>query len=98
MLDAVDRHIAKRLRSRRRRLCLTLVQVGSLCGISFQQVHKYESMISHVSASMLWRLADALGVGIQYFYDGLDPDDLRHAGTTGNPRPNLDGGVLAARN
>jgi transcriptional regulator with XRE-family HTH domain len=54
---------------------LTQTDVGAICGVRFQQIQKYESATNHISAAMLWRLAVGLGVGIQYFYDGLDRAD-----------------------
>lgn len=72
MSDIVDLHVGLRLRWRRRSLGLTQSDVGTICGVSFQQVQKYECAASHMSAAMLWRLAGALGVGAQYFYEGLD--------------------------
>jgi transcriptional regulator with XRE-family HTH domain len=60
-----------RLRLRRRLLDLTQTELASVCGVSFQQIQKYESGSNHISAAMLWRLAGALGVNTQYFYEGL---------------------------
>jgi transcriptional regulator with XRE-family HTH domain len=52
---------------------LTQADVGSRCGVRFQQIQKYECAANHMSASMLWRIAEALGVEVQYFFDGLGP-------------------------
>jgi transcriptional regulator with XRE-family HTH domain len=70
--EIVDLYIGKRLRGRRRLLGLTQSELGSICGVRFQQIQKYESAANHISAAMLWRLAAGLGVEVQYFYEGLD--------------------------
>ena len=63
--------IGRRLRARRRLLGLTQAAVGEACGLTFQQVHKYESGLMVVSASRLWSLSNALGVPVSYFFEGL---------------------------
>jgi transcriptional regulator with XRE-family HTH domain len=63
--------IGRRLRARRRLMGLTQAAVGKACGLSFQQVHKYESGLMVVSASRLWKLSKALGVPVSYFFEGL---------------------------
>jgi transcriptional regulator with XRE-family HTH domain len=71
MSEIVDVHLGRRLRQRRRLLCLTQSDLGTSCGVRFQQIQKYECGRNSMSAAMLWRLAGALGVGTQYFYEGL---------------------------
>jgi hypothetical protein len=39
--------------------------------VTYQQTHKYETRINRISAGQLYQLAQALGVPIGYFYDGL---------------------------
>jgi transcriptional regulator with XRE-family HTH domain len=63
--------IGRRLRTRRRLLGLTQAAVGEACGLSFQQVHKYESGLMVISASRLWKLSGVLGVPVTYFFEGL---------------------------
>jgi transcriptional regulator with XRE-family HTH domain len=71
MADDIDLHIGKRLRRRRRLLGLTQQQLAGAVGVRFQQIQKYECGANKVSASRLWRLAEALEVPVAYFYDGL---------------------------
>jgi transcriptional regulator with XRE-family HTH domain len=71
MTEIVDIHIGQRLRQRRKSLRLTQSDLGMSCGVRFQQIQKYESAVQRMSAAMLWRFASALGVGAQYFYEGL---------------------------
>jgi transcriptional regulator with XRE-family HTH domain len=67
----VDVMVGRRLRRRRRLLGITQQELAALCGVSFQQVQKYESAYNRVSVAMLWKLAGALDVEIGYFFEGL---------------------------
>ena len=71
MTNAIDHHVGKRIRRRRRLLGLTQQQLAQSVGIRFQQIQKYESGANRVSASRLFELAEALDVPVQYFYEGL---------------------------
>ena len=71
MVTDIDLHIGRRLRRRRRLLSLTQQQLGSVIGIRFQQIQKYECGANRVSAARLWQLAQALEVPVNYFYDGI---------------------------
>jgi transcriptional regulator with XRE-family HTH domain len=79
MKEGVDIVVGRRLRARRRLLGLSQQALGSACGVTFQQIHKYESAVCRLSANMLWKLACALDVDMSYFFAGLpragDPDD-----------------------
>ena len=66
-----DRQIGARIRRRRMMLCLTQQQVATMIGISYQQVHKYESGRNRVSAGRLFDFAQALDVNVAYFFKGL---------------------------
>ena len=69
----VDQHVAARLRERRIALGLTLQQVADQFGTTAQQVHKYETGVTRLSAGRLLQLAEALEVGIGHFFAGLEP-------------------------
>jgi transcriptional regulator with XRE-family HTH domain len=45
--------------------------LGNRLGITFQQVQKYERGANRLSASALWRAADAVEVSITFCYEGL---------------------------
>ena len=69
---AVERHISWRIRERRTVLGITQQHLGERIGVTFQQIHNYETGISRVSAGILGRIAEALGVEVGHFYEGLD--------------------------
>jgi transcriptional regulator with XRE-family HTH domain len=75
MSDQVDVVVGRRLRRRRRLLGMTQQELAVICGVSFQQVQKYECAYNRLSVAMLWRLACAQKVDVGYFFEGL-PRDL----------------------
>jgi DNA-binding transcriptional regulator YiaG len=70
-LDAIDVHIGRRIRIRRRLLGLNQTELARRIGVTFQQVHKYETGQSAVTAARLYALAAALGAPMDYFYDEI---------------------------
>ena len=63
------------MKLRRTQLGQSQEQLAAAIGYAFQQVQKYERGANRVSASMLHRIANALGVPVSFFFDGL-PTDL----------------------
>jgi transcriptional regulator with XRE-family HTH domain len=70
----VDRHVGARMRERRVMLGLTQQQMAELIGVTYQQAHKYEKGINRVAAGRLYKIAQALGVEVSYFFEGLGGD------------------------
>jgi transcriptional regulator with XRE-family HTH domain len=70
----VDRHVGARMRDRRVMLGLTQQQMAELIGVTYQQAHKYEKGINRVAAGRLYNIAQALGVDVSYFFEGLSRD------------------------
>lgn len=70
MNEMLDLYVGKRVRRRRRLLGLSQSELADLVGVRFQQIQKYEAAVNKLSAARLWRLACALGVDVQYFYEG----------------------------
>ena len=66
-----DRHVGMRLRERRMTLGMTLQQLAGLIGITYQQANKYETGLNRLTVGLLWRMAQALGVEVDYFFAGL---------------------------
>jgi ribosome-binding protein aMBF1 (putative translation factor) len=72
----VQERLGRAIRQRRRMMDLTLQDLAGACGVTFQQVHKYESGLCSLSASQLWTIAVALEVPITYFYENLTTPEL----------------------
>jgi transcriptional regulator with XRE-family HTH domain len=69
--DTTDALIGERIRARRVRIGFSQARLGEAIGLTFQQIQKYERGVNRVSASTLFDIADALGVDVGHFYDGL---------------------------
>jgi transcriptional regulator with XRE-family HTH domain len=71
------------MRERRIMLGLTQQQMAELIGVTYQQAHKYEKGINRVASGRLYNIAQALGVDVGYFFEGVDSDKWfrrRHVG------------------
>ena len=71
MAEEIDIVVGRRLRTRRRIMGMSQQALGGACGVTFQQIHKYESAVCRLSANMLWRLAAVLEVDVGYFFADL---------------------------
>lgn len=69
--DAVDIHIGRRIRMRRMMLKKSQTDLGETCGITFQQIQKYENGTNRVSASRLQQFAKILDVPVSFFFESL---------------------------
>ncbi|WP_152047925.1 helix-turn-helix domain-containing protein [Aureimonas psammosilenae] len=70
--NPVDVHVGNRLRLLRLQKGMTQEELGSLVGVSYQQIQKYETGSNRISASRLYFLAMQLSVGPEYFFGDLD--------------------------
>ncbi|MEO1017544.1 MAG: helix-turn-helix transcriptional regulator [Pseudomonadota bacterium] len=62
------------MRERRIMLGLTQQQMAELIGVTYQQAHKYEKGINRIAAGRLYTIAQALGVDVSYFFEGMHDD------------------------
>jgi len=95
MTDATDLHVGKRLRRRRRLLGLTQQNLASMVGVRFQQIQKYECGANRITSSRLYDLSKALNVSVQYFFDGIEQDQMQ--GLAANDADRIDGDVLSQK-
>jgi DNA-binding transcriptional regulator YiaG len=65
----IHARVGSAIRRRRRAIEVTLLELAQACGVSFQQVQKYESGACAISAAQLWNMACALNVPVSYFYE-----------------------------
>jgi len=68
--NPIDRHVGSRVRMRRVLIGMSQEKLGEALGLTFQQVKKYEKGTNRIGASRLHQIGGALGVPIDYFYDG----------------------------
>ena len=77
--DDLDRALGNAIRLRRRSLNVTQEQLATACGVSFQQVQKYESGANRVSFSRLVQIARALECRVTDLTSALDQPTLAPA-------------------
>jgi transcriptional regulator with XRE-family HTH domain len=71
-IEPVDLHVGARVRTRRRYLGLSQSDLANACGITFQQIQKYERGANRISASRIVQIGKVLSVGPAFFFAGLD--------------------------
>ncbi len=71
-INQVDINIGKRLKVLRILHNVTQVDVAAKMGVSFQQIQKYETGKSRMSASRLWDLSRAFNKDVGFFFQPMD--------------------------
>lgn len=69
--DPIDTHVGQRLRLRRTMAGMSQERLGDSIGVSFQMVQKYERGDCRVGASRLMKISSALGVPVDFFFEGF---------------------------
>jgi transcriptional regulator with XRE-family HTH domain len=65
-----NKDIGRRIKLLREKLRISKERLGELLGVSYQQVQKYEKGVNKVSAERLYRIAQALNVPLDFFFEG----------------------------
>lgn len=68
---AIDEHIGQRMQLRRVMMGMSQKDLAKICGVTFQQIQKYESAGNRISASRLFELSSALETPVSFFFSGL---------------------------
>lgn len=68
----VDIHVGERIRRLRMERGLSQPELAERLGVRYQQFQKYESGANRISAGRLFELAQIMGVGLPWFYVGLN--------------------------
>lgn len=77
---AVDEHIGQRMQLRRNMMGLSQKDLAKMCGVTFQQIQKYETAGNRISASRLFDVSTALETPVSFFFSGLPgnmPEETR---------------------
>jgi transcriptional regulator with XRE-family HTH domain len=69
--DSIDEHIGQRMQLRRVMMGMSQKDLAKICGVTFQQIQKYESAGNRISASRLFKLSAALETPVSFFFAGL---------------------------
>ncbi len=84
----VDEHIGRRIQLRRNMLGLSQKDLADACGVTFQQVQKYETASNRVSASRLFDIGRVMDTPVSFFFMGL-PGNLPDENKTTRSQPIL---------
>ena len=74
-IGPIDEHVGSRICARRKLLQLSQKQMADRLGITFQQIQKYEKGVNRIGSGRLYTIASILGVEIDYFFEGLSPEE-----------------------
>ena len=77
---SIDVHIGRRIQLRRNMLGLTQKALADICGVTFQQIQKYESASNRVTASRLFQIGMVLDAPAAFFFLGLPNQHLAAEG------------------
>lgn len=69
--SSIDLHIGRRMQLRRTMLGLSQKALAEKCGVTFQQIQKYEAADNRISASRLFEVGRALDTPMSFFFLGL---------------------------
>jgi transcriptional regulator with XRE-family HTH domain len=72
--DSIERYVGSRIRLRRRMLGLSQEYLAAELGVTYQQVQKYETGMSRLWASRLYRIARALDASVSSFFPPFGHD------------------------
>ncbi|MBD5400672.1 helix-turn-helix transcriptional regulator [bacterium] len=81
---AVDEHLGQRLQLRRTMMGLSQKDLAKKCGITFQQIQKYETAGNRISAARLFELSTLLETPVSFFFTGL-PGNMPEETRSGRP-------------
>ena len=86
--NPIDIHVGSRVRMRRMMVGMSQEKLGEALGLTFQQIQKYEKGANRIGASRLHQIASALGVQIEFFYEGAPvPEGEAPTGFAEDPNP-----------
>ena len=74
--DPMDLALGTTIRLRRRSLGMSQSELADLCGVTFQQIQKYENGSNRISFSRLVRISDALRCKVTDLVGPLDNLDV----------------------
>jgi len=67
--NPIDIGVGSKIRVRRRFLKMSQSDLAAQLGLTFQQIQKYETASNRVSASVLYKISQALKMPVSYFFE-----------------------------
>ena len=75
-INPTDKHVGARVRMRRLLCGMSQEALGTACGITFQQIQKYEKGTNRIGASRLQQISGVLGVPVSYFFEDAEGSNV----------------------
>lgn len=75
VVTTVDLTLGRRIRAARKESGVTQTAMAEACGVTFQQIQKYEAGKNRVSMSRLTLIAKAVGKPMEFFYNSANPHE-----------------------
>jgi transcriptional regulator with XRE-family HTH domain len=69
-----SKYIGMKIKLRREGLGISQEKLGEMVGVTYQQIQKYEKGINKVNAEMLQKIAQSLGVSVDFFFQDRDEE------------------------
>jgi transcriptional regulator with XRE-family HTH domain len=69
---SVDVYVGQRMRQRRWMLGISQQQLADNVGVKLEQIQKYETGETHISAGRMWDVAAAMEVPMTHFFEGIE--------------------------
>ncbi len=76
--SSIDKHVGKRLKTRRTMLGLSQRDLSIVVGVSTQQIQKYENGTNRISSGKLYIFAKILRVQLDFFFLGAEKHSDSH--------------------
>jgi len=75
-ISPLDIFVGERLRELRLQVGLSQDKLGELVGLTFQQIHKYETGVNRIAAGKLYEISQVMEKPIAMFFEDYTNDDL----------------------
>ena len=85
----MDIHVGSRLQQCRTLVGISQMQLAAAVRVKYQQLQKYESGASRISAGRLHQFARVLKVPVSYFFEGLPGGRKLSKTVTADPSPDV---------
>jgi len=74
LADKLDKHIACRLKKIRQQRGVSAMTLAEAIDSTQQQISRYENGNNKLSATQLYRISEALGISISWFFQGYEDE------------------------
>ena len=75
-ISPLDVFVGKKLRELRLKSDLSQDKLGELVGLTFQQIHKYETGVNRITAGKLYEISQVMEKPIAMFFEDYTNDDF----------------------